>query len=106
VYDGSDAVAHLIRDACASIAQGQRVGIMAADEDRSALSSVERLEPRPTIVDLGSERDLATVASRLYAALRQLDASGVDRILARGFSGDEGLATAIRDRLRRASAQS
>jgi L-threonylcarbamoyladenylate synthase len=105
VYDGSDAVARLLRDACASIAQGQRIGIMAAEEDRPALASIERLAPRPTIVDLGSERDHATVASRLYAALRQLDASGVDRILARGFPGDDGLATAIRDRLRRASAQ-
>jgi len=106
VYDGSDAVARLLRDACASIAQGQRVGIMVADEDRPALASVEGLAPRPTIVDLGPAHDLARVASRLYAALRELDASGVDRILARGFPGDEGLATAIRDRLRRASAQS
>jgi L-threonylcarbamoyladenylate synthase len=106
VYDGSDAVARLVRDACASIAEGQRVGIMVADEDRPALTSVERLAPRPSIVELGSERDLATVASRLYAALRELDASGVNRILARGFPGDEGLAAAIRDRLRRASARS
>ncbi len=106
VYDGSDAVARLIRDACASIAQGQRIGLMVADEDRPAMTSVERLSPRPTIVNLGPEKDLATVASRLYAALRELDASGVDRILARGFPGDEGLAVAIRDRLRRASTQS
>jgi L-threonylcarbamoyladenylate synthase len=105
VYDGSDAVARLVRDACAAIAQGQRIGIMAAEEDRPALTSVEHLAPRPTIVTLGPERDLATVASRLYAALRELDASGVDRILARGFPGDEGLAVAIRDRLRRASAK-
>jgi L-threonylcarbamoyladenylate synthase len=105
VYDGSDAVARLVRDACAAIAQGQRVGIMAADDDRPALASVERLTPQPTIVTLGPEHDLATVASRLYAALRELDASGVDRILARGFPGDDGLATAIRDRLRRASAR-
>jgi L-threonylcarbamoyladenylate synthase len=106
VYDGSDAVARLVRDACASIAQGQRVGIMTTEEDRPALTGVERLAPSPTIVDLGSERDLATVASRLYAALRELDASGVDRILARGFRGDEGLAVALRDRLRRASVKS
>lgn len=105
LYEGSDAVARLIRDACASIAQGQRVGIMAADEDRPALTSVEPLAPRPTIITLGPEHDLAIVASRLYAALRELDASGVERILARGFPGDEGLAVAIRDRLRRASAK-
>jgi L-threonylcarbamoyladenylate synthase len=102
VYDGSDAVTRLVRDAGTSIARGQRLGIMAADEDRAALAEVERLAPRATIVYLGSERDLVTVASRLYASIRELDAPGVDRILARGFPGDDGLAVAIRDRLRRA----
>lgn len=106
VYDGSDGVARLARDACASMAGGQRLGIMAADEDREALSDVVRHGPRATIVYLGSERDLATVASRLYAAIRELDASGVDRILVRGFPGDDGLAVAIRDRLSRASVRS
>jgi L-threonylcarbamoyladenylate synthase len=104
VYDGEsrDAVARLVRDACASIAQGRRIGIMAAEEDRHALAEVERLGSRATIAYLGSERDLATVASRLYASMRELDASGVDRILTRSFAGDDGLAVAIRDRLRRA----
>ena len=106
VYDGSDAVARLVRDACASIAQGQRLGIMAADDDRAALADVERLAPRVAIAYLGAERDLATVASRLYAAMRELDMSGVNRILVRGFAGDQGLAVAIRDRLRRASVRS
>jgi len=104
VYDGSDGVARLVRDACASMAGGQRLGIMAADEDRDALSDVVRHGTRATIVYLGSERDLATVASRLYAVIRELDASGVDRILVRGFPGDDGLAAAVRDRLSRASA--
>jgi molybdopterin-guanine dinucleotide biosynthesis protein len=86
------------------MADGQRLGIMAADEDRDALSDVVRHGARATIVYLGSERDLATVASRLYAVIRELDASGVDRILVRGFPGDDGLAAAVRDRLSRASA--
>jgi L-threonylcarbamoyladenylate synthase len=103
VYDGSDSVARLVRDACASLASGHRLGIMAADEDRDALSVVERHGPLATIVYLGSERDLGTVASRLYAAIRELDASGVDRILVRDFPGSDGLAVAVRDRLRRAS---
>lgn len=105
VYDGepSDAVARLVRDACASIAQGHRVGIMAADEDRGSLAEVERHGSRAIVMYLGSTQDLATVASRLYAAMRELDASAVDRILVRGFSGEDGLAVAIRDRLRRAS---
>ena len=101
VYDGDD-IARLARDACAAIAAGHRVGIMAADEDRAALSEVERHGSHATIVYLGSDRDLATVASRLYAAMRELDASGVDRILARSVAGDDGLAVAIRDRLSRA----
>jgi L-threonylcarbamoyladenylate synthase len=104
LYDGDsrDAVERLVRDACASIARGQRLGIMVADEDRAALADVERLGARATITYLGSEHDLTTVASRLYATLRELDASGVDRILARAFPGDDGLALAIRDRLSRA----
>ena len=106
VYDGSDAVVRLVHDACASIGQGQRVGIMVADEDRAALTDVERLAPRATIAYLGPAGDLSTVASRLYAAMRELDASGVDRILSRGFPGADGLAVAIRDRLRRASVKS
>jgi len=104
VFDGAsaDAVARLVREACASIAQGRRVGIMAADEDRAALAEVERLGAGAIVSYLGSEHDLATVASRLYAAMRELDASGVERILVRGFPGDDGLGVAIRDRLRRA----
>jgi len=103
VYDGRDSVARLVRDACSFIASGQRLGIMAADEDRDALSIVERHGPLATIVSLGSERDHVTVASRLYAAIRELDSSGVDRILVRDFPGSNGLAVAVRDRLRRAS---
>jgi L-threonylcarbamoyladenylate synthase len=108
VYDDGrgDGIAHLVRDACASIAQGQRVGIMAATEDRAALAELERVSAGATIVYLGSEHDLPTIASRLYASMRELDASGVDRILVRSFPGNEGLATAIQDRLRRASVRS
>lgn len=105
VYEGADAAARLARDACDLIADGHRVGIMAADEDRAQLNGLARHAPQASVVYLGSERDLGSVASRLYAAMRELDASGVDRILARGFPGDEGLAVAIRDRLRRASAK-
>jgi L-threonylcarbamoyladenylate synthase len=104
LYDGEPraAVARLLRDAAESVAAGECVGIMAADEDRDALDGV-RDAPRVRIHSLGSERDLATVASRLYAVMRELDAAGVDRILARGFPGDHGLATAIQDRLSRAA---
>jgi L-threonylcarbamoyladenylate synthase len=100
--DARAAVAQLVRDACAATAAGARVGIMAVDEDREALADLAGAGARVTIAYLGSEHDLATVASRLYAVMRELDASGVDRILVRAFPGEEGLATAIQDRLRRA----
>jgi len=109
LYEGAarEAVAQLIGDARAAIAAGARVGIMAADEDREALAGLVTelagLDTRLTIAYLGSEGDLTTVASRLYAVVRELDSTGVDRILARGFPGEDGLATAIQDRLRRAA---
>jgi L-threonylcarbamoyladenylate synthase len=96
-----ETVADLVRDASVAIAAGARVGIMAAEEDRDALALLEQ-GPRTIVSSLGSERDLGAVASRLYASMRELDALGVDRILARGFPGHEGLAAAIQDRLRRA----
>ncbi len=109
LYEGAarEAVAQLIGDARAAIAAGARIGIMAADEDREALAGLVTelagLDTRLTIAYLGSEGDLTTVAARLYAVVRELDSTGVDRILARGFPGEDGLATAIQDRLRRAA---
>jgi L-threonylcarbamoyladenylate synthase len=103
LFEGDDALSRLVREACASIDQRHRIGIMAADEDRPALSEMARPASQVSIVYLGSEHDLATAASRLYAAMRELDAAGVGRILVRGFPGEDGLAAAIRDRLRRAS---
>ena len=97
LYDGvADAIVARIRaDAAAAIAAGRSVGIIAADEDRIVVGQVVRVGPldRPDIV-----------ATRLYAALRELDAAGVDMILARQFPADAGLGGAVRDRLRRAAA--
>jgi L-threonylcarbamoyladenylate synthase len=108
LYEGEprEAVARLVREACGLIADGRRIGIMAADEDRAALAEIEHTGSPATIAYLGSQYDLATIASRLYAAMRELDACGVDRILVRDLPGDEGLAAAIRDRLRRAGVRS
>jgi L-threonylcarbamoyladenylate synthase len=55
-------------------------------------------------VDLGRRAELETIAMRLYASLRQLDAAGVDVILASDVPADEGLGAAIHDRLTRAAA--
>jgi L-threonylcarbamoyladenylate synthase len=97
LYEGDAAAvaARIAEDARAQILRGRSVGIIAADEDPFDGAYVVRL---------GAAQDVAAVASRLYAALRELDEAGVDVILARGFPALSGLGVAIADRLRRASA--
>ena len=97
LYEGDSAsIARCIsRDAQAELGRGRSVGIVAADEDAIGVGQV---------VHVGSDRDLPAVASRLYAALRELDEAGVELILARGFPTSTGLGIAIQDRLRRAAA--
>ena len=96
LYEGSepDVRTRLANDARVEMATGRRVGIIAADEDPFTEGHVVRV---------GSRDDPDAVASRLYAALRELDAADVDLILARGFPADSGLGVAIQDRLRRAA---
>lgn len=82
-------------------AQGERVGVLLADEDAR---QVETLLPGAILLALGPRDDLAEIARNLYAALRYLDAQGVTVIVTREF-GRRGLGLAIRDRLRRAASQ-
>lgn len=77
--------------------EGYRVGLLIAEEDRPAVADLPA-----EIATLGSERDLAGIARRLYPAMWDLDARGLDLILARDF-GTQGLGLAIRDRLVRAA---
>jgi voltage-gated potassium channel Kch len=84
-------------DAGAAIGRGQRVGIVAADEDEFQDSAAV------LIVRIGPESEPSTLAANLYSALRTLDAAGVDLILARTFVDQFGLTVAIHDRLRRAA---
>ncbi len=58
----------------------------------------------PTAEVLSSRGDLAEAATQLFAALRRLDASGVDAIWADAVP-ERGLGRAIMDRLRRARAR-
>ena len=46
--------------------------------------------------------DLAAISRNLYAALRTLDAAGLDLLLTHTYD-DEGLGLALNDRLRRAA---
>jgi L-threonylcarbamoyladenylate synthase len=78
--------------------RGQSVAILAFREDLEQLRAL-----RAPLLDLGFESDPPTVASRLYAALREGDELGVDVILVRNITTDHPLSTAIQDRLRRAA---
>lgn len=90
-----DALAQGAREA---LARGQRVGILATTEDADILRELPVV-----IAELGPERDVERIASRLYTALRELDEQKVDIIVARELGRDEGLGLAIRDRLQRAA---
>jgi L-threonylcarbamoyladenylate synthase len=107
LYEGpSDAVVRRVAADVRSVtAAGTRVGILAPEEDLSALApdiaasaSAGRIETIP----YGSRNDLARSARELFASIRALDDSGVTRILAIGV-GSDGLARAIHDRLMRAA---
>ena len=100
LYDGHPKAVRdaLTRGALDALSRGQRVGILATREDAAALRALPVV-----VVDLGSQGDVDRIASRLYAALRELDESHVDLILARDLSMDTGLGLAVRDRMKRAA---
>ena len=82
-----------------AVAAGRRVGVIASAGD------ARTLEGLPVVIaSLGPEDDANAMATRLYAALRELDAAEVDEIVAREPPLDVGLWRALRDRLRRAAA--
>lgn len=107
LYEGDPAlvVQRIGADVRTAVAQGSKVGILAPEEDLKALApivastaSVGRVEVRP----YGSRRDIERAARELFAAMRDLDDSGVNVIFA-SSPGNDGLALAIRDRLSRAA---
>ena len=83
LYEGiaGAALERLAHDAGAARAAGRRVGVLVADDD--ALAALDVFRP-PRARPATPRR----IAARLYAALRELDAAGVDEIFARGASGD------------------
>ncbi|KPL78299.1 hypothetical protein ADN00_07525 [Ornatilinea apprima] len=79
------------------LAEGKQVGVICAVEDLiyfEGTNAVVRL--------VGSVEHLEEIARNLYLALRDLDAAGMDYIVAREF-GSQGIGLAIQDRLRRAA---
>ncbi|MBY0495649.1 MAG: threonylcarbamoyl-AMP synthase [Cyanobacteria bacterium] len=107
LYEGPAAavVPRVAADVRTAAAGGDRVGILAPEEDLSAIApeiagraSAGRIETSP----YGSRGDLDRSARELYASIRALDATGVAKIFAIGV-GSDGLARAIHDRLMRAA---
>jgi L-threonylcarbamoyladenylate synthase len=78
---------------------GRRVGYLAASE---VCARVKPKAPPSAIRDLGSLRDLRTIARRLFAGLRELEAQDLDVILSHRMPV-EGLGEALNDRLARAA---
>ncbi|WP_322488709.1 L-threonylcarbamoyladenylate synthase [Chloroflexus sp.] len=93
------ALARLRAEAEAALRAGLRVGVLLPDDDLTFIHDLP-----VAIESLGPANDPATMAHRLYAALRALDARQPDRMLARDLD-DAGLGRALRDRLRRAAAR-
>jgi L-threonylcarbamoyladenylate synthase len=80
---------------------GRRVGALLCTED---VALARDAAPALVAEDLGSARQPEAVARRLFAAMRALDAAGVDVIVARPFPA-VGLGVALQDRLRRAASR-
>jgi len=103
LFEGNDddVRAALAEEALRLRAEGKRVGLLIAEEDRVPLRA--KLGDAPiTMIAVGSLADLDSVAHGLFAALRALDDSDVDVILSRGYP-PLGLGLAIGDRLVRAA---
>jgi L-threonylcarbamoyladenylate synthase len=84
-----------------ALARGRRVGLLLYREDTTLLGDVAA-RPGVATEDLGPAADLEGVGRRLFAAMRRLDALGVDTILVRSLP-PTGLGLAIDDRLTRAA---
>ena len=87
----------MVREVQRREAQGERVGVLIADEDVALFAN-----SGASVYALGRTHELEQVASRLYAGLRTLEETGVQVILCRSFA-EQGIGLAIRDRLRKAA---
>lgn len=92
----------------AAAAAGLRVGVLsfgdaaASDAAASHATATSRAAVRGALAEVRLPSDLTEAARELYAALRSLDAQGLDRIFV-CLPADEGVGRAIVDRLRRAA---
>ncbi len=100
VYVRSGDLAKLRERAAAAAQEGRAVAVIGTDADERELRGVAGVR----VAVLGGEGDLEGFAAGLFAAMRKLDAEGVELVFVRR-PGTGGLARAIDDRLRRAAAE-
>lgn len=99
LYDGSpDSMrSSMLAEARRRLAEGERVGVLVADEDVPAFQ-----DSGAVVHSLGNAENLAQIAVSLYAGLRAMEHADVTVILCRDFA-DHGLGLAVRDRLLKAA---
>jgi hypothetical protein len=90
--------ARLLTEIATALASGQKVGVLAVEEDSQLIPPEARVE------SVGRWSDPSTTATRLFDAIRVLDAAGLDVIFARELADPAiGLGQALADRLGRAA---
>lgn len=94
-------ISHAQKHIANALGKGNKVGVYSSEEFKDALkNSFPDLE----YITFGVRKDIKSALSLLYYALRKMDESGVDIILAETFSG-EGLETAYMNRLMKAAGE-
>lgn len=88
-----------VRDALKT-SRAKRIGILATNEHVPLYMRLG--DPRTITLSVGSRKNLAACARRLFATLRQFDTLNVDLIIAESFP-ERGIGAAIMDRLCRAA---
>jgi L-threonylcarbamoyladenylate synthase len=92
------AQARLQTEVEAAVVAGQKVGVLAVEEDRAFYSPPQRVEI------LGGWSNPGVSAARLFEAIRALDAANLDALFVRQLADPSvGLGQALADRLRRAA---
>jgi L-threonylcarbamoyladenylate synthase len=90
-----DVIAKVKELAQSYAAEGKKVGVLATDQTQSSYQAA-------VVKSLGTRSNIASVAQNLFRVLREVDAEGVDVIVAEGVPS-EGLGLAVMNRLRKAS---
>ncbi len=100
LYAGPSAprLARMLAEVAAHVSRGAQVGALVSTEETGAFERAGAVT-----ATLAHEGDLDTAAARLYACLRELDASGVGHIIAPAIPADDRLGAALADRLTRAA---